>query len=92
MIGRQSDVALLSIMRDVYESSSRHVPPHEVVSATKVLNEHVLRKAVPNVLSAVQFHDYYLKDIDVPNPVPEDRPVLMTTKGAKVLRQFDRLR
>ena len=92
VVGRQSDVALLSIMRDIYESSPRHVPDNEVVSATKVLNEHVLRKAVPNVLSAVRFHDYYLKDIDVPNPVPEDRPVLMTTKGAKVLRQFDRLR
>lgn len=92
VVGRQSDVELLAIMRDMYESSPRHVPDHEVVAATKSLNEHVLRKAVPNVLSAVRFHDYYLKDIDLPNPVPEERPVLMTTKGGKVLRQFDRLK
>lgn len=92
VIGRQSDVALMSIMRDVYESSVRYVPDHEVVEATKRLNEHVLGNAVPNVLSAVRFHDFYLKDIERPNPVPGDLPVLMTPKGAKVLDQFNRLK
>lgn len=92
VVGRQSDVELLSIMRDVYESSPRYVPDHQVIEVSKRLNEHVLGKAVPNVLSAVRFHDYYLKDIDLPNPIPNDRPELMTTKGGKVLRQFDRLK
>ena len=92
VVGRQSDVELLSIMRDIYESSPRHVPDHEVIEVTKRLNEHVLSRAVPNVLSAVRFHDYYLKDIALPNPIPNDRPELMTVKGGKVLRQFDRLK
>lgn len=91
VIGRQSDVELLAIMRDVYESSPRYVPDAEVLAMTKRLNEHVLAKAVPAVLSAVRFHDYYLRDIDLPNPVPGAHPALMTTKGSKVLRPFDRL-
>lgn len=91
VVGRQSDIELLSIMRDVYESSQRHVPDSQVLFAVQRLNEYVLQKAVPSVLSAVRFHDYYLRDINQPNPVPEDRPALMSNKGSKVLQPFSRL-
>jgi hypothetical protein len=88
VVGRQSDIALLAIMRDVYESSERHVPDARVIEAVKMLNEHVLRRAVPDVISAVKFHKFYVEDISHPNPVPGNHPSLVSSKGSKVLQPF----
>lgn len=88
VIGRQSDIALMAIMRDVYESSERHVPEARVLDAVRLLNEHVLRRAVPDVVSAVRFHRFYVEDISHPNPVPGNHPSLVTSKGSKVLQPF----
>lgn len=89
IIGRQSDVEVMSIMRDVFESSERHVPDRKVVAAVKQLNKNVLDIAVPEVVSAVRFHEYYLNDIKQPNPIPHDaHPKLMTNKGSKVLETY----
>lgn len=89
IIGRQSDVEVMSIMRDVFESSERHVPDRKVVAAVKHLNKNVLDIAVPEVVSAVRFHEYYLNDIQQPNPIPQNaHPKLMTSKGNKVLETY----
>lgn len=81
----QSNIALLQVMQNVYEQSKRYVAPNMVISNVHELNERVLHKTVPDVLSSARFHDYYLKDINLPNPVPKEHPQLMTTRGTKVL-------
>lgn len=84
-IGRQPDTAMLSIMRDLYESSDRFAPESRVIQEIERLNEAVMAIAVPETLSAAEFHQYYLRDTALPNPIPQDRPALASRSGTKVL-------
>lgn len=88
VVNRQSDAALRALMREVYDSSERYAEPDRVLEAVARLDEHVLAQAVPAVLEAARFHEYYLRDTALPNPVPNDRPQLLTSRGTRVLEPF----
>ena len=48
------------------------------------LNKNIIEKYVQNVLSGLNMHEYYIKDIST-LPVPLSNPVLVSNKGSNVL-------
>jgi hypothetical protein len=48
------------------------------------LNKNIIEKYVQNVLSGLNFNEYYMKDIST-LPVPLSNPVLVSNKGSNVL-------
>ena len=60
-IGRQSDTELLTIMRAIYIQESRHLPVKQDEQVA-LLNEAVLKFAVPQIISEARSHAHYLRD------------------------------
>lgn len=83
VIGRQSEAELRIIMRAVYLQHASH-RGFEVVDEVRELNGRVLDYAVPRVLSELEAHTQYLRDVSAP---PAFMPPAMATsvKGERTL-------
>jgi len=80
VIDNQSVDELKIIMRAMFYQFARN--SGDIVNQVKELNERVLKWCVPHILSAVEHHMFYLKDIET-YPVPLSHPVNISRAGTK---------
>jgi hypothetical protein len=85
IIGRQSDVDLILIMKGVYLEHAMHLSGN-TVGQVKGLNARVLDYVVPRVLTEVDTYLKYRHDVST-LPVPMERAPMMSQKGTRVLEQ-----
>jgi hypothetical protein len=85
VIGRQSDVDLILIMKGTYMEHAQHISGH-TVGQVKRLNKHVLDYVVPRILTEVDTYLKYRHDVST-LPVPMERAPMMSQKGTRVLEQ-----
>ncbi len=83
MIDRQSTDELKIIMRAIYYQYARNLP-RDIAGQVNDLNKKVIDWSVPHILSAVDHHEYYLKDIST-LPVPLAMPQHLSSAGTKTL-------
>jgi hypothetical protein len=84
-IDDQSADELKIIMRAMYYQYARNLP-HNISGQVKELNQRVADWSVPHILSAVDHHMFYLKDVES-LPVPISHPVHISRAGTKSLPQ-----
>lgn len=85
-IDRQSDDALLAVMRHVYVRDSVNVAP-DVAAEVARLNAHVVKEAAPIVASGLaQFLSYVRDASQIPDPLP--RAQQTSIKGTKTASMF----
>ena len=85
-IGHQNERELMIVMRSIYYQNARH-SPNDIVGQVRELNALVLKWAVPEILSNLQQHEQYKKDISqLPMPLP--RAPMSTMKGTRSLELF----
>lgn len=82
-INRQSDTELKIIMRSIYFQYSKN-NANDVVSQVKELNIKVLNWAVKDILTNIQQHEKFKRDVSS-LPLPLERSQLSSLKGTKVL-------
>ena len=82
-IGYQSERELTIIMRSIYYQNARHSPT-DIVGQVRELNALVLKWAVPEIMSNLQQHEQYKKDISQ-LPMPLARAPMSTMKGTRSL-------
>jgi hypothetical protein len=80
VIDNQSVDELKIIMRAMFYQYAKYTG--DIQAEVKDLNERVLKWCVPHILSAVEYHMYYLKDIET-YPVPLSHPVNISRAGTK---------
>jgi hypothetical protein len=85
VIDDQSVDELKIIMRAMYYQYARHLP-HDIPGQIADLNRRVAEWSVPHILSSIDHHMYYLKDVDS-LPVPMTHPVNISKAGTKSLPQ-----
>ena len=83
IIDRQSDTELELIMRSIYLQYAKNIP-HNVKEQIIELNDLVVQDCVPNILSQVEQHVYYLFDAST-QPVPLSLPENVSSSGRKSL-------
>jgi hypothetical protein len=83
VIDRQSVDELKIIMRAIYYQYARNLP-NNIIAQVADLNAKVVDWSVPHILSAVDHHMYYLKDIST-LPVPLQRSQHLSSAGTKSL-------
>lgn len=82
-IDRQNDRDLLVVMRSVYTTTLLN-HNNQLQDQLTYLNNAVLKLVVPQVLSGVQSHKQYLKDISTPLQ-PMSRAIQTSSKGENVI-------
>lgn len=85
VIGRQSDVDLITIMKGMFNEHAMHHSGN-TVGQVKRLNAHVLDYVVPRILTEVDMYLKYRHDVST-LPVPMERAPMMSQKGSRVLEQ-----
>jgi hypothetical protein len=80
LIDAQSVDELKIIMRAMFYQFARN--SGDVISQVKELNDRVIKWCVPHILSAVEHHMFYLKDIET-YPVPLSHPVNISRAGTR---------
>ena len=85
VIGRQSDVDLLLIMKGIFLEHAIHVAG-DALKQVKSLNARVLDYIVPRVMTEIDMYLKYRRDVST-LPVPLERAPLMSQKGTRVLEQ-----
>ena len=83
IIDRQSDTELELIMRSIYLQYSKNIP-HNIKEQVIELNDLVIQDCVPNILSQVEQHVYYLFDAST-QPIPLSQPENVSSAGRKTL-------
>ena len=82
-ISEQDQINLTIIMRDVFISHSKHIPgAKNVAPQIKELNEIVVEKITPYIISNVKQHIRYLVDANLPYRIM-DRHVSMSSAGTR---------
>ena len=84
-IDDQSVDELKIIMRAIYYQYAKNLPS-DIPGQVADLNRRVADWSVPHILSAVDHHMYYIKDIEF-LPVPMAHPVHLSRAGTKSLPQ-----
>ena len=82
-IGHQNERELTIVMRSIYYQNARH-SPNDIVGQVRELNAIVLKWAVPEIMSNLQQHEQYKKDISQ-LPIPMPRAPMATMKGTRSL-------
>jgi len=81
VIGKQSDIELIQIMRSIYTKNAVHYPKN-IVEEVKRINTLVLEFAVKNVISEVKMRKQYLHDINtIAQPLQLAQPTNVRGKG-----------
>ena len=83
IIGRQSDTELKIIMRSIYYQYGKN-NSENVVEQVRELNNLVLEWSAPQIITNIQQHNSYIKDVST-MPMPLERAQLTTQKGTRVL-------
>lgn len=83
IIGKQSEIELVIIMRSIYFTYGKNMPTN-IRGQIKELNDLVILDVVPKILSAIEGDDRYLYDASS-NPMPLAHPENMSNKGQKIL-------
>jgi hypothetical protein len=81
VIDNQSVDELKIVMRALFYQYARNEPGNPL-GQIEDLNRRVVQWCVPHILSAVEHHMYYLKDIDT-LPVPMSHPVNISRAGTR---------
>jgi hypothetical protein len=82
-IDRQNIDELKTVARAFYLQYAKHTP-YDIKGQVKELNEMVVKWCVPRILSEVEAHFHYLKDIST-LPVPLPQPIHLSSAGTKSL-------
>lgn len=85
IIDEQSVDELKIIMRAIYYQYARNLP-NNIAGQVQDLNKRVIDWSVPHILSAVDHHFFYLKDIET-LPTPISHPVNISRAGTKSMPQ-----
>jgi hypothetical protein len=85
VIDDQSVDELKIIMRAMYYQYAKNLP-HNIPGQVQELNTRVADWSVPHILSAVDHHMYYIKDIET-LPTPMAHPVSLSSAGTRSLPQ-----
>ncbi len=85
IIDDQSVDELKIIMRAMYYQYAKNLP-HNIPGQVEELNNRVAEWSVPHILSAVDHHLYYIKDIET-LPTPMAHPVNLSSAGSRSLPQ-----
>ena len=80
-IGRQSDKELLIIMRHIYLNESDNDNTN-IIQQVNILNDTIIHKIIPSLLSNITQHQNYLHKIQNPLPVLE-HPVNVNTSNSR---------
>jgi hypothetical protein len=78
-IGDQNEIHLQTVMRYIYLNNSRNLNDY-IEEQVEELNILVLNECIPNIISNIQQHLYYLKDASEMY-TPIDRPANVNIKG-----------
>ena len=79
----QNESDLIIVMRNVLLSCAEN-SPYRVVHQVKILNQKVMKRIIPDMITAVKQDDAYIKQLDKPiEPIP--LPVNVNSKGRKQL-------
>lgn len=72
-IGRQDDLELFTVMRQTFVQDAEHLPGRgeRLLAQVRALNERVLARSVPQIVSSIGLYREYLRRMDAP-PVPLD--------------------
>ena len=84
-IGNQSETQLQIIMRSIYLQYGKNLSTN-IQQQVQELNHRVVDHAVPNIVSNIQQHLHYKKDIQT-GPVYMDHPQNVSSAGSKTLMQ-----
>lgn len=80
---KQNESDLIIVMRNVLLSDAVN-SPYKVVHQVKILNEKVMKRIIPDMITAIKQDDAYIKQLDRPiDPIP--LPVNVNSKGRKQL-------
>lgn len=82
-IGKQSVDELLIVMRSIFAENARNLP-FKILEQVRDLNDLVLKYCVPRILSELEQHSTYIKDIQQ-GPTFFDRPGSTSVTGTKSL-------
>jgi len=86
IIGRQSSLELCNVMRSIYLEYSRYsLDKYAMSIELSRLNQIVVNKLVPRLLSEIQQYEVYLKDSSQ-NLIPIQHPISDNLAGTKILR------
>lgn len=79
----QNESDLIIVMRNVLLSDAVN-DPYRIVHQVKILNKKVMKRIIPDMITAVKQDDAYIKQLDKPiNPIP--LPVNVNSRGRKQL-------
>jgi hypothetical protein len=82
-IDKQDVDELKTIARAFYLQYAKHTP-YNIEGQVKELNDMVVKWSVPRILSEVEAHFHYLKDIST-LPVPLPQPIHLSSAGTRSL-------
>lgn len=82
-ISDQSADELTTVMRAMYLQYSKNTP-YNIEGQVNELNDMVIKWSVPRILSEVEAHLHYLKDIST-LPVPLPQPIHLSSAGTRSL-------
>jgi len=79
----QNESDLIIVMRNVLLSDAVN-SPYRIVHQVKILNQKVIKRIIPDMITAVRQDDAYIQQLDKPiDPIP--LPVNVNSKGRKQL-------
>ena len=81
-IGRQSDKELLIIMRHIYLNEADNNNTN-IIQQVNILNNSIIHKILPSLLSNITQHQHYLNTVKNPLPVIS-HPVNVNTSNTKI--------
>ena len=80
-IGRQDDFQLRTVMKSIYLSDGKNLP-YNYEGQVKDLNKRVVEYCIPNILSNIQQHQMYTRDIST-LPTPMELPKYTSFAGTR---------
>jgi hypothetical protein len=80
---KQNESDLIIVMRNVLLSDAIN-SPYKIVHQVKILNHKVLKRVIPDMITAIKQDDAYIKQLDQPID-PIALPVNVNSKGRKQL-------
>lgn len=84
IIGRQSNIELSLVMRAMYLQHSKNMDC-KIAEQVQELDDMVVNFCVPKIINEIIQYNGYLRQLEY-LPIPEDRPVNMSSKGTRTLR------
>lgn len=84
VIGKQSNIELSIVMRAIYLQHAKNLDC-KIAEQVQELDDLVINFCVPKIINEVIQYNGYLRQLEY-LPIPEDRPVNLSSKGTRTLR------